>query len=236
MTDQSVSYLRMIRGEEHEPKWRRLPEERPQQILEAAIEIFGDQGLANARLEDIAKRAGVSKGTIYLYFPNKEALFKEMIRQTVVAELERTELDLVNDGERTATAQVTVFMRWWWNLMLRPDYQRIHRLVVGELQRFPELVEFFWREVILRRQLLLDRLIQRGIDSGEFRQVDPTTAGRIITSVFSAHALWSCTRFYAKHALTDDIVFDQVMDFFFHSVAPLAPAVSTNTATAHAGS
>jgi AcrR family transcriptional regulator len=212
----------MTGTDEHEPKWRRLPEERPQQILEAAIEIFGDHGLANARLEDIAKRAGVSKGTIYLYFPNKEALFKEMIRQTVVAQLERTERDMVNDRGMSATEQVRVFMRWWWDLMRQPDYQRIHRLVIGELQRFPELVDFFWDEVIVRRQLLLDRLIQRGIDSGEFRQVDPTIAGRIVTSMFSSYSLWACTRFYAKQALNDEIVFEQVMDFFFHSLAPTA--------------
>jgi AcrR family transcriptional regulator len=212
----------MTGNDEREPKWRRLPEERPQQILEAAIEIFGDHGLANARLEDIAKRAGVSKGTIYLYFPNKEVLFKEMIRQTVVAQLERTERDLVNDRGMTGTEQVRVFMRWWWDLMRQPDYQRIHRLVIGELQRFPELVEFFWDEVIVRRQLLLDRLIQRGIDSGEFRQVNPTIAGRIVTSMFSSHSLWACTRFYAKQSLTDEVVFEQVMDFFFHSLAPAA--------------
>ncbi len=211
----------MIGTDEHEPKWRRLPEERPQQILDAAIEVFGDHGLADARLEDIAKRAGVSKGTIYLYFPNKEALFKEMIRQTVVDQLEQTERELVND-HGSATDQVRLFMRWWWALMRGPDYQRIHRLVVGELQRFPELVEFFWDEVIVRRQLLLDRLIQRGVDSGEFRPVDPTTAGRIVTSMFSAHSLWACTRFYEKQELTDEIVFDQVMDYFFHSLSPAA--------------
>jgi AcrR family transcriptional regulator len=211
----------MIGTDEHAPKWRRLPEERPQQILDAAIEVFGDHGLADARLEDIAKRAGVSKGTIYLYFPNKEALFKEMIRQTVIDQLEQTERDLVND-HGSATDQVRRFMRWWWALMRRPDYQRIHRLVIGELQRFPELVEFFWDEVIVRRQLLLDRLIQRGVDSGEFRCVDPTTAGRIVTAMFSAHALWACTRFYEKQELTDEIVFSQVMDYFFHSLSPAA--------------
>ena len=74
-----------------EPKWRRLPEERPQQIIEAALDVFAERGLASARLEDIAKRAGVSKGTIYLYFPNKEALFREVVRQTVVANIERAE-------------------------------------------------------------------------------------------------------------------------------------------------
>jgi len=217
----------MIGSDEHEPKWRRLPGERPQQILDAAIEVFGDHGLAEARLEDIAKRAGVSKGTIYLYFPNKEALFKEMIRQTVIDQLEQTERDIVNDRSMSATEQVRHFMRWWWDLMRRSDYQRIHRLVVGELQRFPELVEFFWDEVIVRRQRLLDRLIQRGVDSGEFRTVNPTTAGRIVTSMFSAHALWACTRFYEKQELTDEIVFEQVMDYFFHSLSPTAALATT---------
>jgi AcrR family transcriptional regulator len=217
----------MIGSDEHEPKWRRLPGERPQQILDAAIEVFGDHGLADARLEDIAKRAGVSKGTIYLYFPNKEALFKEMVRQTVIDQLEQTERELGNDRGMSATEQVRHFMRWWWDLMRGSEYQRIHRLVVGELQRFPELVEFFWDEVIVRRQRLLDRLIQRGVDSGEFRVVDPTTAGRIVTSMFSAHALWACTRFYEKQELTDEIVFEQVMDYFFHSLSPTAALATT---------
>src|SRR3954463_14919654 len=75
------------------PKWRRLPEERPAQIVEAALEVFASRGLAAARLEDIAKAAGVAKATIYLYFPNKEALFREVIRQTVVSHIETGERD-----------------------------------------------------------------------------------------------------------------------------------------------
>jgi hypothetical protein len=79
----------------------------------------------------------------------------------------------------------------------------------------------------VRRQLLLDRLIQRGVDSGEFRTVNPTTAGRIVTSMFSAHSLWACTRFYEKQELTDEIVFEQVMDYFFHSLSPSAALATT---------
>src|SRR4051812_24710326 len=74
-----------------EPRWRRLPEERPRQILAAALSVFGERGLAAARLDDIAKRAGLSKGTIYLYFPNKEELFREMVRTTVISAIEERE-------------------------------------------------------------------------------------------------------------------------------------------------
>src|SRR3954464_7728803 len=76
-----------------QPRWRRLPEERPAQILDAALDVFAEHGLGAARLEDIAKRAGLSKGTIYLYFPNKEALFREVVRQTVVSQIESGERD-----------------------------------------------------------------------------------------------------------------------------------------------
>jgi AcrR family transcriptional regulator len=206
----------------HEPKWRRTPEERPHQIVAAAFEVFGARGLAGARLEDIAKRAGVSKGTIYLYFPNKEALFKEMIAQTIVAHLERTERTLRDDERTSAAAQIRDYMRQWWALMRSAEYQTVHRLVIGELHRFPELVEFYWREVVVRKQQLVDRLMRRGIESGEFRQIDPCVAGRIMASMFASHALWRnapvCRSDLAS--LSDQQVFDQLMDFFFHAVAP----------------
>jgi AcrR family transcriptional regulator len=214
--------LSPIQHPSHEPKWRRTPEERPQQILAAAFEVFGDHGLAGARLEDIAKRAGVSKGTIYLYFPNKEALFKEMIRQTVVAHIERTERDFGQDRGSSAREQVSEFMRQWWAFMRSADYQTVHRLVIGELHRFPELVEFYWTEVVVRKQQLVDRLIRRGIDSGEFRPIDPSLAGRIMASMFASHALWCSSRSSRSDlaVLSDEEVFDQLMEFFFHAVAP----------------
>src|SRR3954468_11678595 len=96
-----------------EPRWRRLPEERPKQILSAALAVFGERGLAAARLEDIAKRAGLSKGTIYLYFPNKEALFQEMIRQTVVAKIEAGERQLT-ESTRSPTDELEIVMRNYW--------------------------------------------------------------------------------------------------------------------------
>src|ERR1700759_2945816 len=97
----------------NEPRWRRLPEERPGQILAAALEVFGERGLAAARLDDIARRAGVSKGTIYLYFPNKEELFREMIRHIVVGQLEAAER-AASESTGSATETLTEFMRTYW--------------------------------------------------------------------------------------------------------------------------
>ena len=202
-------------------RWRRLPEARPHQILEAAFEVFGEHGLAGARLDDIARRAGVAKGTIYLYFPNKEALFKEMIRQTIIAHLERSEREFVDDRGAPARAQLRDYMRELWTLARSGAYQVVMRLVIAELHRFPELLEFYGREVVSRKQLLLDRLIRRGIAAGEFRDIDPRVAGRMMASMFAMHALWACTGCSPiRSAETDEDLFGQLTDFFFHALAP----------------
>src|SRR3954454_20532119 len=110
-----------------EPRWRRLPEERPRQILAAALEVFAEHGLAAARLEDIAKRAGLSKGTIYLYFPNKEALFREVIRQTVVSQIESGERDF-EQAKTTATESLHRHLRRHWDFICSPKFSPIFRL------------------------------------------------------------------------------------------------------------
>ena len=145
-----------------------------------------------------------------------------MIRQTVVAHLERVERDIGDDEWSSASDQIRAYMREWWALMRSADYQTVYRLVISELHRFPDLVDFYWQEVVVRKQQLVDRLMRRGIDAGEFRPIEPTVAGRIMASMFASHALWStspCCRSDLA-VLTDDEIFNQLMDFFFHAVAP----------------
>src|SRR3954470_19515897 len=126
------------------PKWRRRPEHRPQQIIEAALEVFGEQGLANARLQDIAARAGVSKGTIYLYFPNKEELFREVIRHTAVAAIESGEKTLV---QGTPTQQLYSAMRGYWKFVRSPVFGTLHRLVLWGLHHIPALPPLYAAQV-----------------------------------------------------------------------------------------
>ena len=215
-----------------ENRRRRNPEERPQQILAAALEEFGESGLAGARLEDIAQRAGVAKGTIYLYFPTKEALFREVIRTTVVVRIENAEreLEAVDRAAHAPSAETTLreFMRAWWDTLRSTRYERMHRLVVGELHRFPDLVRFYSDEVVLRGRRLVAALIQRGIDRGEFRQMDAAVAARLTTSSIMTHAASICPTGVMNdlHGLPHEVVFDQVMDFILHALRPAtSPAV-----------
>src|SRR3954471_15422526 len=129
-----------------EPRWRRLPEERPRQILEAAFAVFAERGLAAARLEDIAKRAGVSKGTIYLYFSNKEELFREVVRSTVIAMIERGEARL--ESERDPRQALLAWMEGYWAWLRSPVFPAMHRMVNSELHSFPDLAAFYATEVI----------------------------------------------------------------------------------------
>ena len=200
------------------PKWRRRPEHRPQQIIEAALQVFGECGLAKARLQDIAKRAGVSKGTIYLYFPNKEELFREMIRQTAVVAIQSAEKTIT---QGTPTSQLYAAMRAHWKFVRSPVFSTIHRLVLGELHQFPDLAQFYADEVVARGQKLLSGIVRRGIDAGEFREIDPMVAARMLVAITVMNAIWrdEHTGVPLLCHKNDEEVFGELAQFYLHAIA-----------------
>jgi len=197
-----------------EPRWRRLPEERPKQILDAALEEFAQRGLGHARLEDIGKRAGVSKGTIYLYFPNKEALFREVVQSTIVDRLESAEREIAS-STRTATDLLRQVMRKRFEFLRSPTFVAVFRLVNAEIYNFPDLAEFYAEEVVLRSQRMITGVIRRGSDSGEFRPMDAAVAARMLTSMFLMHGLWCSNRQCFPHLAqrSDEQVLEELMAF-----------------------
>ncbi len=207
----------MTRPNVSAPRWRRAPEARPGQIIEAALEVFGEVGLARARLDDIAKRAGISKGTIYVYFPDKEALFKEVVRKTVISTIERAERNLTAE---TATEQLTGYMRGYWQFLRSPAFAAIYRLVIGELRNFPDLATFYSTEVIARGLRLVSGIIQRGINSGEFRSMSAEVAARGMAGMFIAHAIWCGDRECFGHVVnkSDEEILEELQDLFLHAI------------------
>lgn len=203
------------------PKWRRRPEDRPQQIIEAALAVFGECGLANARLQEIADRAGVSKGTIYLYFPNKEELFREMIRQTAVAAIESGEKTV---GNGTPTDQLRSAMRAYWKFVRSPVFGTIYRLVLGELHQFPDLASFYADEVVSRGLKLLSGIIRQGVETGEFREMDPMIGARMLVALTVMHGIWrdEHTGVPLLCHKKDEEVFQELAQFYLHSITPFA--------------
>lgn len=202
-----------------EPRWRRLPEERPKQILDAALEEFAERGLAHARLEDIGKRAGVSKGTIYLYFPNKEALFREVVRSTIVTRLESAEREIASSTQ-TAAELLRQVMRKRFEFLRSPTFVAVYRLVNAELHQFPDLAKFYADEVVLRSQRILTGVIRRGIDAGEFRPMDAAVVARMLTSMFLMHGLWCSNRQWLPQMAerSDEQVLEELMAFALSAI------------------
>jgi AcrR family transcriptional regulator len=209
-----------------EPRWRRLPGERPKQILDAALAVFAERGLAAARLDDIAKLAGLSKGTIYLYFPNKEELFREVVRTTVVAYIARAEAFF--ESEPDPMQSLLNWMDGYWNWLRSPVFPAMHRLVNSELRNFPDLAEFYATEVIERAHRLVRGILERGMDAGVFRRVDPLVAARMLSALFITHANWYHQRqcFKSIEMVPDDVMFDQIRDFFLNAMRPDSPGAS----------
>jgi AcrR family transcriptional regulator len=207
------------------PRWRRLPGERPRQILDAALEVFGERGLAAARLEDIARTAGVSKGTIYLYFPNKEALFCDMIRE-IPARFIATVEGMIAD--ESATEQLRHYFRNSWDYMRSPTFEILYRLIMSELHHFPDLYEQFVEEVPMRSMRIIADILRRGVSSGEFRELDPVVTARMLHSLLFTHGVWSAkrARIPFMRDLSDNQVLDQLVDFCLHAIgqSPTPPA------------
>ncbi|MGH8750132.1 MAG: TetR/AcrR family transcriptional regulator [Burkholderiales bacterium] len=171
------------------PRWTRRKEARPSELLRAALELFIERGFNATRLEDVANRAGVSKGTLYLYFSSKEELFKAVIRQGMVPFLVRAE-HLIDDYRGSSRDLIRDIIKGWWQAIGATPLGGIPKLVISESGNFPELAKFYLQEVIHRGQRICARTLQRGMDSGEFRKMDINYALRIAIAPVVLLLIW----------------------------------------------
>lgn len=194
------------------PRWRRRPDARPEEILEAALQVFAQHGLAGTRMEDIAAQAGISKGTLYLYFSGKEELFQEALRDKLARILEGL-ASAAPPGQ--PVARLTAFMEAYWLHLRRPHFASMYRLIMAELPKFPDLVRFYADEVSGRVIRLLAEIIREGVDAGEFRSTDPVVTSRMIVGLLVQHAVWSNRRELFPHLgdRGDDVLLDEVGSF-----------------------
>ena len=151
-------------------RWRRRKDSRPAELLEAALDCFAERGFAATRLEDVAARAGVTKGTAYLYFKNKEELFKAVINGYLVPAIEQFEAAARAPGPVSDLLKSISGM--FFEKVYNTKFSALPKLVIAEASNFPDLARFYLNEVIGRARRLLTSLLHRGITSGEFREVD----------------------------------------------------------------
>ncbi len=152
-------------------KRERRKEARPGELLDAALDLFVEKGFAATRAEEVAARAGVSKGTLFLYFQSKEELFKAVVRENISGRFKEWGEEFKTFEGSTAD-MVAYCMNVWWERVGATKASGITKLMMSEATHFPELADFYQQEVIQPGQTLIRRILQRGIDSKEFKPMD----------------------------------------------------------------
>lgn len=152
------------------PTRHRRKDARPQELLDAALDLFVEKGFAATRSEEVAARAGVSKGTLYLYYPSKEELLKAVIRNSLSAEIAEGH-DIVRSFAGPSAELLAYLMREWWRRIGETKASGICKIIVSEVRNFPDIARFYIEEVVEPAERMLAGVVERGIACGEFRPV-----------------------------------------------------------------
>lgn len=170
-------------------RWRRRKEARPGEILEAALDLFAEKGFAATKLTEVAKHAGVSKGTVYLYYDSKEALFQALVKEMVLPHIEQSE-QTVEKYEGATADLMYGLMQFWLDNIINTRICGIPKLVIAEARNFPDIAKFYVDNVVNRGTAMVERILQRGIDRGEFRVNDIHHSARAIMAPMIFAAIW----------------------------------------------
>ncbi|MEN9630255.1 MAG: hypothetical protein RJA10_3483, partial [Pseudomonadota bacterium] len=158
---------------------QRLKDIRPQQLLDAALTLFVEKGFAATRSDEVATLAGVSKGTLYLYYPSKEELFKAVVRKNM-SELIGEGGEIAAGFDGSASELLVHLFDVWWDRVGESQAGGLHKIMMSEVRNFPELAQFYADEVIVPAHRLFEGVVQRGIERGEFRHVDTAVVAHAV--------------------------------------------------------
>jgi AcrR family transcriptional regulator len=171
------------------PRWQRRPDARPQELLEAALSLFVERGYAATKLDEVARRAGVAKATLYLYYDNKLELFKAVVRHALVARFAELAEQQAR-GSLGARAQLEAVLTAFVARVADSPLSGIPKLVIAEAGNFPEIARFYHDEVIARARAMVVDILERGAAGGELRAVDTQYAWRVVVAPLLVTIIW----------------------------------------------
>lgn len=210
------------------PARRRRKAERPAELLAAALEVFAERGYAAARLDDIARRAGVSKGTVFLYYANKQALFRAVIETAVLPHLAAGEALLAQD-EGDPEALMRALFAGYWRVLGDPQLSGIPKLVMAEAGNFPEVAAYYHEQVVMRGRALFAEIHRRGVARGVFREGDPALLCQLALSPLLFVCVWrSSLGGCDAGAIEPDRFVEAHVDMFMRGLMPVASARSSS--------
>ncbi len=184
-----------------EPRYQRRKEDRPQEITAAAFAVFAEKGYSGARVEEVAQRAGVSKGLMYLYFKTKEELFKAVIRSVVVRRV-----DALLEAVDTTELSSEEFMRGplvdFMKRVPGSPVAIVIKLLIAEGQRHPDMVDYYWDNVVSKGLQAISLFVKRGVERGEFRESAVSDLPQLVLAPMMLSIIWRLV--FAKRELDVD--------------------------------
>jgi AcrR family transcriptional regulator len=213
---------------ERVPKRERRKDARPGELLVAALDLFVEKGFAATRMEEVAVRAGVSKGTVFLYFPSKEELFKAVVRENISGRFEEWNAEFLT-YEGSSADMLHHCMSTWWHRIGSTQASGISKLMISEGGHFPDMVAFYQNEVVQPGHALIRRVLQRGIDRGEFRPVDLDFAvyGVVAAMMFLILSKHSAACLQGKLSLDPDAYITNQVAVMLHGLCTSRPMANS---------
>jgi AcrR family transcriptional regulator len=190
------------------PRYQRRKEDRPQEITQAALEAFTEKGYAATRVEEVAKRAGVSKGLLYLYFKTKEELFKAVVKSVVIRRIDQ----LIGNIETTELSSED-FIRGPLSSFMKQvpgsPVAIVIRLLISEGPRHPDLVDYYYENVVAKGLAAITGFVERGVDRGEFRKSVITELPQLFLAPVMLSIIWGIV-FKTRELDTDKLIETQI--------------------------
>lgn len=197
-----------------EPRYRRRKEDRPQEITEAAFAAFAENGYSATRVEDVARRAGVSKGLLYLYFRTKEELFKAVVQSVVIPRI-----DALVARAADADLSAEEFLRGPILRLMKSipgsPVSIVIRLMIAEGRKHPDLVDWYWDHVASRGMNMIRGILDRGVAEGEFRRTAVNDLPQIVMAPVMMAVVWGLV-FRERSIDTDRLIetgFDMILNY-----------------------
>lgn len=170
-------------------RWTRRKEARPEEIMLAALALFVEKGYAATKIEDIARAAGVTRGTPYLYFANKEEIFKAVIRELLLPKLQFGS-SLLDEWQGSAQDLLKSLFATWWSVMGATQLSALPKLMIAEAGNFPDVLKLYHDEFIVPGNQLIRSVLELGIERGEFVVPDLDYAQHILSAPVVMAMLW----------------------------------------------
>ena len=178
---------RRVKAAKSSPRRRELKLHRQEEILAAAFEVFAAHGYEAARIDDVARQAGIAKGTIYLYFRDKKRLFRAVVRSLVQKKFDAIAGSFQGTGEQLLRELLS---RMYSQVVRNEKVRSILRLLIAESSRFPELAEIYHREIIAPGMKAVRQALLRGVAAGEFRKTSAVEFPQLLAAPGVLAIVW----------------------------------------------